>query len=34
MCKKLSLKKLLTEITPENTHLPVDWGRPFGNEMW
>ena len=29
-----TLKKLLSQITPENSHELVDWGPPQGKEVW
>jgi len=29
-----SLDELLREITPENIHTEIDWGKPVGNEAW
>ncbi|MCX6002960.1 MAG: AbrB/MazE/SpoVT family DNA-binding domain-containing protein [Chloroflexi bacterium] len=31
---KLTLKQLLSKITPENLHHEVDTGSTVGNEMW
>lgn len=28
------LSALLAGITPENTHAPVDFGKPVGREVW
>jgi antitoxin MazE len=32
--KKLALKDLLAEISPENIHGQIDWGEPRGKEVW
>ncbi len=32
--KRLTLKSLLADITPENRHSETDWGGPVGNELW
>ncbi len=32
--EKLSLKKLLAKVTPENIHPETDWGPPVGKEIW
>lgn len=29
-----TLKELVSKITPENIHSEVQWGRPFGKEIW
>ncbi len=31
---RISLKKLLAKITPENIHPESDWGPPAGKEVW
>ena len=31
---KLSLKKMMSQVTDENKHELVDWGGPFGKEIW
>jgi antitoxin MazE len=31
--RKYVLKDLLSRVTPENRHAPVDWGGPKGNEL-
>jgi len=31
---KLTLESLVAAITPENCHKEIDWGKPFGNEVW
>ena len=30
----ISLNTLLRKITPENSHVEVDWGTPRGKEVW
>ncbi len=32
--ESLTLEDLVAQITPENRHQEVDWGRPQGNEVW
>lgn len=32
--KKLTLESLVAQITPENRHKAVDWGKPVGREVW
>lgn len=32
--KKITLEELMAQITPENQHGEVDWGKPEGNEIW
>lgn len=35
VCKnKMTLKDLVSKITPENIHSEVDWGKPVGKEIW
>jgi antitoxin MazE len=34
LSKGLSLKKLLTKVTPANLHPETDWGGPAGKEVW
>ena len=29
-----TLDELLDQVTPENRHDEVDWGRPVGDEVW
>lgn len=29
-----TLEQLVNQITPENRHGEVDWGKPVGNEVW
>lgn len=31
---ELTLESLVSQITPENRHAEVDWGKPRGNEVW
>ena len=31
---KLTLESLVAQITPENCHKELDWGKPVGNEVW
>lgn len=31
---KLTLEKLVADITPSNLHKEQDWGKPVGNEVW
>ena len=28
------MEGLLSGMTPENRHAPIDWGQPVGNEVW
>jgi len=32
--RKKQLEKLLKQITPENLHSEVDWGKKSGKEEW
>jgi len=32
--KPYSLRELLAQVTDENRHEAVDWGRPVGREVW
>lgn len=32
--KKLNLKDLCKQITPENRYEEIDWGEPVGKEIW
>ena len=32
--KKLSLKALVNQITPDNRYVEVDMGKPEGREIW
>ncbi|WP_157052512.1 AbrB/MazE/SpoVT family DNA-binding domain-containing protein [Ornithinibacillus contaminans] len=32
--KKPTLEELMAQITPENQHDVVDWGKPVGRELW
>ena len=29
-----TLDQLLNQITPENQHKEINWGKPVGNEVW
>ena len=29
-----TLKEMMSKITPENQHEPIEWGRPEGKEIW
>lgn len=29
-----TLDQLLNQITPENLHKEINWGKPVGNEAW
>lgn len=29
-----SLEKMLSQITPDTMHEPVDFGKPVGKEIW
>jgi antitoxin MazE len=31
---KLTLESLVAQITPENCHEEIDWGKPVGKEVW
>ena len=31
---KLTLKSLVAQITPENQHHELDWGKGVGKEVW
>jgi len=31
---EISVKGLLSKVTPENLHLETDWGAPAGKEAW
>lgn len=31
---QLTLESLVAQITPENQHHELDWGRPVGREVW
>ena len=31
---KVTLKELVSKITPENIHSEVDWGKSVGKEIW
>jgi len=30
----LTLESLVAQITPENQHHELDWGKPVGREVW
>ncbi len=30
----LTLEEIVEQITPENLHPVIDWGKPVGNEVW
>lgn len=32
--RRYELRELLEQITPENSHELVDWGKPAGKENW
>lgn len=32
--KKTTLKELMGQITVENQHDEIEWGKPKGNEIW
>lgn len=32
--KRLSIKELIDQITPDNKHDPITTGSPVGNEVW
>ena len=32
--RQVTLSDLLAGITPKNRHTEVDWGKPFGREVW
>jgi len=31
---ELTLDSLVAQITPENQHHELDWGKPVGKEVW
>jgi antitoxin MazE len=31
---KMTLESLVAQITAENCHEEIDWGKPVGNEVW
>ncbi len=31
---RYELKELVDQITPENRHQLIDWGKPVGKEVW
>lgn len=32
--RRYQLKELVDQITPENRHELIDWGKPIGKEVW
>jgi len=32
--RKYDIDELISQITPDNLHEPVDWGPPVGKEIW
>ncbi len=32
--KEISLKDMVSKITPSNRYKAVDWGKPVGKEVW
>ncbi len=32
--RKEKLKKLISQITPQNKHKEIEWGTPVGKEVW
>ncbi len=32
--RRYQLKDLVDQITPENRHQLIDWGKPTGKEVW
>jgi antitoxin MazE len=32
--RRLTLRHLLSQITPDNQHSETDWGEPVGKELW
>ena len=32
--RRYELRELIDQITPENSHELVDWGKPVGKEIW
>ncbi|MFY9675854.1 MAG: AbrB/MazE/SpoVT family DNA-binding domain-containing protein [Terriglobales bacterium] len=32
--RRLTLRALVSRITPGNRHTEVDWGKPAGREVW
>jgi len=31
---RYDLRELVSQITPENSHELIDWGKPVGKETW
>jgi antitoxin MazE len=34
LSSELTLESLVAQITPENQHHELDWGKPVGREVW
>lgn len=32
--RKPTLEEMMAQITPENQHEEIDWGKPEGREVW
>ena len=32
--KRYTIDELAADITPENRHKEIDWGKPAGKEVW
>lgn len=32
--QKPTLEEMMAQITPENQHDEIDWGKPVGKEVW
>lgn len=32
--KRYTIDELSADITPENRHTEIDWGKPAGKEVW
>lgn len=32
--RRVSLRALVDQITPQNRHGEIDWGEPVGREVW
>lgn len=32
--RRFDLRRLVAQITPENSHELIDWGKPAGKETW
>ena len=32
--KRYTIEELVADITPENRHDEIDWGKPVGKEYW